>query len=241
VSPGLLEASFWRGAKVAGHGLRIATPRDVRPLAIFLLSSCVCGAQAVSIGVAGGGRATDDVSAGGIDESKRYVFGPKIEVGLPWNFAAEFDALNHRNGYSVSDYGFTDTERASSWEFPILLKYRIPLHRIRPFAEAGVAPRTIAGTIDTQSYYINAMGTMVTSQSTHPTNWSASFGVVIGGGVRFDIGRLSLSPEVRYTHWTSTPIVDGGNNGPVAYSAQEQLEVLMCVGWTVHRSKENGK
>jgi len=195
----------------------------------------MCGAQAVSVGVAGGGRATDDVSSGGIGESKRYVFGPTIEAGLPLNFAIEFDALYHRNGYSVMDYGFTDTERANSWEFPILLKYRIPFRPIKPFVEVGMAPRTISGTIDTLSYSIGATGALITSQSTRPTNWKASLGVVFGGGVRFNIGRLSLSPEVRYTHWTSTPIIDGGNNGPIAISSQEQLDVLMGFSWTVHR------
>jgi hypothetical protein len=98
-----------------------------------------------------------------------------------------------------------------------------------------VAPRWISGTIDTQNHYLDATGMPVTSQFTSPTHWNGSLGIVIGGGVRFDIGRLSLSPEVRYTHWTSVPIFDGGNNGPDVQSLQEQLEVLMGVSWTVHR------
>lgn len=207
---------------------------------LVLLAGSWSIAQSLTVGVAGGGRLTDDVINSTTPESKRYVVGPMIELGLPWNFGVEFDALYHPYRYQVSygggAAGITDTERANSWEFPILLRYTIPVRRIRPFAEAGIAPRTISGSINSSGYFLNSTGTISNFNGSGPTNWPASVGVVVGGGVRFNVGRLSFSPEVRYTHWTTTPVIDGGNNGPTAYSNQEQFDILVGVGWMIHRS-----
>jgi hypothetical protein len=206
-------------------------------VATGILSGCVCLGQPLSIGVAGGGRPTDDV-IGATPESRRYIVGPMAELGLPWSFAIEVDALYHRNGYLIGYGNFAgsiiESERANSWEFPMLFKYKLAVPKVKPFVEVGLAPRTISGTISESGFDVDIMTDQRTPFSAvAKTNWNSSFGIVTGGGVQFGMGRLRLSPEVRYTHWTSTPINGTFGDGPSYRGTQEQVDVLIGIGWRV--------
>src|ERR1035438_4172344 len=133
----------------------------MRPYFLIVAAS-VCFGQGFSIGAIGGGRVTDDLTgAGATSVSKRYAIGPTVEVGLPRRLAVEFDALYRREGYQTAfgnfAYNVYSDERANSWEFPILLKYRLPVPVVKPFVEVGYAPRVIPGSITSDS------------QSTFPT------------------------------------------------------------------------
>jgi hypothetical protein len=210
----------------------------MRHFLILSLTCCACAGQSLFIGVTGGGRPTDDVTSSATPESRRYAAGPTIEVGLPFGFAVEFDALYHRNGYLIGYSNFAgsviESERANSWEFPILLKYKLPVSKVKPFVEVGLAPRSISGTISESGVNVNILTGQVTPFSgSLKTDWSNSLGVVTGGGVQFGVGRLRVSPEVRYTHWTSTPINGSFGDGPSYSSTQEQVDVLIGIGWKV--------
>jgi hypothetical protein len=50
----------------------------------------------------------------------------------------------------------------------------------------------------------------------------------------FSLGRLGVSPEVRYTRWTSMPINVFGSQGYGFQSAQNQVDVLVGLTWKVH-------
>lgn len=204
---------------------------------ILSLTCCACVGQSVSIGVVGGGRLTDDVTSGATPESRRYIIGPTVEVGLSLGFAVEFDALYHRQGYLFFlDDTYTPTterERANSWEFPILLKYKLPIAKVKPFVELGVAPRIISGTVTDTGYTCanGCSGPKINFNYSASTNWPRSFGVVAGGGVHFELHRLRLSPEVRYTYWTSAPIFPSVSAFPL--SNQNQLDVLVGIAWKI--------
>jgi hypothetical protein len=162
-----------------------------------------------------------------------------IELGLPLGFAFEVDALYHRNGYLIGYGNFAgsiiESERANSWEFPMLLKYKLPVPGIKPFFDVGLAPRTISGTISQSGFSVDIQtGQRTPFNNKVGTNWSSSYGIVTGGGVQFGVGRLRLSPEVRYTHWTSTPINGTFGDGPSYYGNQEQVDVLIGIGWKIH-------
>ena len=108
--------------------------------------------QALTIGVVGGVRATGDVNTFvTMPESRRYVVDPSVEPRLPRNLSTEVDALYHRQGYRyvappiIGLSGIYDeSERANSWEFPILLKYKLTVPIVKVFVEAGLSPRTAA-------------------------------------------------------------------------------------------------
>jgi hypothetical protein len=210
----------------------------VRYFLILFLTCCACVGQSVTIGVLGGGRLTSDITSdllpAATPESKRYVVGPSVELSLPWNFAIEADALYRRQGYQAfvnlgspqQNTITNERERANSWEFPILLKYKLPAPVIKPFIEAGVAPRRVTGTV-TDS--IEAFSP-VTNPSTNlgSANFARSdAGIVVGGGVQISLGRLRISPEARYTHWSSAFA-----NGLVGVStSQQQVDLAVGVGW----------
>lgn len=209
---------------------------------MIVLCCCACEAQSLTIGVAGGGRATDDVSGSAIPESKRYVVGPMVDVGLTRHFSVEIDALYHRQGYEIGASNFAgyiiDRERGNSWEFPILAKYALPVGRITPFVEVGFAPSIVSGNIAFSGANIDIMtGQQTPFNGTERIHWTASVGVVAGGGVQFGFGRVRLAPEVRYTHWTSTPLQGYFGHGVSFASATEQVEALVGVGWKFGRNQ----
>ena len=131
---------------------------------LFFLTCCICAAQSIAIGGIGGARVTDDVLSfntpeanvvNGVPafrlESRFYLVGPKIAIGLPHGLSVEFDALYHRQGFFYTFYHdtlyTTSSERDNTWEFPLLLKYKLQRLAVDPFLEAGVAPRTMTGRV----------------------------------------------------------------------------------------------
>lgn len=196
----------------------------------------------MSIGVKAGGRLTDDISSpsSATSESKRYIVGPTVEFGLPLRLSLEVDALYQRQGYQSLFWGpivgsSTNQVRANSWEVPVLLKYKLPIPFLKPFVEAGVAPRLMSGaSLDVNGSYIDSSTGIVTSGQSHgAADWPNSFGSVFGGGVQFGIRSLRLAPEVRYTHWNSTPINVNGPYGYDFHSTQNQVDLLLGVSWKV--------
>jgi hypothetical protein len=220
----------------------------VRYLFVVFLTCCACAAQSITVGAIGGGRLTDDVlsfpspEANGVSvasafrlESRFYDVGPTIEIGLTHGFAVEFDAVYHRQGFFSTFYHdtlyYTPGERDNSWEFPLLLKYKLRLSVVNPFIEAGVAPRTITG---------RAVGTFQSDGYTlsppYPTSSSVSYspsvGFIAGGGLQFNLGHLRLAPQVRYTRWATAPVSGLYYSLGSTYSSnQNQLDVLVGISW----------
>src|SRR5580698_10624766 len=103
-----------------------------------ILVSSVCFGQSVYIGGIGGGMATDEYPSGFVTSvSKRYVVGPQLDIGLPLGLGFEADALYRPEGFQAP--GLSLSESGNSWEFPLLLKYRLPFPLVKPFLEAGYA------------------------------------------------------------------------------------------------------
>ena len=162
-----------------------------------------------------------------------------IEIGLTHGFALEFDAVYHRQGFF---YTFahdtlysTARERDNTWEFPLLLKYKLRFPVLHPFVEAGVAPRTISGRVAaTGQISLNTPATTPPLGPSVPISYSPSVGFVAGGGIQFNLGRLRLAPQVRYTRWATAP-VGGGNYllGSTYSSNQNQFDLLVGISWKV--------
>jgi|SRR5579871_1882860 len=214
----------------------------IRRPSVFLFSFFVLlGCQAVSaqqfgFGVTGGVRTTDDITGQASSESRRYTIGPTVELGLPLGFGVEVDALYRRFGYtsSASFLGgyFTDRERANSWEFPILVKHRLPGIVVHPFAEIGYAPRVMSGSGTSDATLINLQTSAATHTNSHSsTHYDSSHGVVIGAGIEMRLAKLHLSPEIRYTRWSNTPVNAFGSQGYFLQSTQNQVDTLLGVTW----------
>jgi hypothetical protein len=209
-------------------------------LLLFFISGCLCFGQSFSIGAKGGVRATDDITGAATSESKRYIIGPALDLGLPLGLGVEFDALYSRDGYRTSFANFAGSsftrERANSWQFPLLIKYKLPSHFIKPYVEAGYATGILNGSADINTVTIDLLTDIATFGHSHEsTNWKANHGIVTGGGVQLSFGRLRLSPEIRYTHWNHPAISGFYGNGPSYQSTQDQVDVLVGIGWRVSR------
>ncbi|HYL34985.1 MAG TPA: hypothetical protein VEV17_03610 [Bryobacteraceae bacterium] len=179
-------------------------------------------AQNVFFGVKSGLPLTDafqDQTTHGVDvithafsESKNYVIGPVVELGLPLGFSVEADALyrplNLTTDITVVPqpvrHSVTDI---SSWEFPILGKYHfLHLPIIRPYVEAGPIFRAVG------------------SRGSNLSN----AGAALGGGVDIKILRLRVMPEIRYSRWGSDATVAGFTTFP---SNLNQAEFLIAIGF----------
>ena len=145
--------------------------------------------------------------------ARRLIIGLKVEYQMMQNWAVEFNALHRElksttttflspplelpGGGTISAFGpFTRT--LTTWEFPILAKYRLPLPKLHPFLTAGPSFRP-AGT-----------GTGLSHA-----------GITAGGGVEFQAGGFRIAPTVRYTHWSSA------NRNAFGGALANQVELLV--------------
>jgi hypothetical protein len=133
-------------------GYRIAHVLQMRTLLLFASLPFLSQAQHVGFGVKGGavltGTFTNHSGNARSDESKRHTLGPMVEVELLKGFGIEFDALFRKIGYTDtnnSDGPWLSRESDGSWEFPILLKYRVRRWASQPFVNSGYAFRSVKG------------------------------------------------------------------------------------------------
>src|SRR5579872_4068578 len=187
-------------------------------IAILLVVSgnLAASAQTVSVGVvAGGSLATPSLYS---DDSHRYIVGPSVEVRLPRGFAVEADGLYQRVGTSffyASIPSGTDlapiyssltsgVSRAvgSVWQFPIIGKhYFNRSSKFQPYVGLGPELRTAGWHTDSSAVIASGPSTtqIVSSSSESRSN---SVGAVAVVGMRFQVGRLKLSPQFRFTRWS---------------------------------------
>ena len=221
----------------------------MRCFLVYLETCCICAAQSIAIGAIGGGRVTDDVVSFNTPESnllvsgapvfrvesRFYDVGPAIEIGLPHGLGVEFDALYHRQGFFYTFYHdtlyTTAGERDNTWEFPLLLKYRLRWLVFHPFVEAGVAPRTMSGRL-TGTLQSDDITLSPPSPLSLTMSYSPSVGFVAGGGLRFDLGHLRLEPQMRYTRWFTTPISGLAGDILGSFSSNlNQADIFVGISW----------
>jgi hypothetical protein len=173
--------------------MRLNLLHSICILGLCLLGEAPCGfGQIFSVGVAGGVGLTDGIESqtnGGYhfySFSKDYIVGPMIELNLPLQLSVEADALYRPlslASYISLDNGVNTAvarSHVTTWEFPLLAKYKFPFPVVKPFVELGPSFRA-AGNTD----------------GTSPSD----YGVTLGGGVEAHLLRLKIAPQLRYTHW----------------------------------------
>lgn len=114
-------------------------------------------------------------------DAKDYIIGPFAELRLPFGFGVEADALFRPLSFAIQAPGFSSSTRFSTWEFPILAKYRFKAPIARPYIDAGPVFRT----------------------TTENTQFLSNHGFAAGGGIDIKLLFLHLSPEIRYIRWGS--------------------------------------
>ena len=203
-------------------------------------------AQGIRFGVKGGVPLSTYFETGFRYSSatRRYTVGPSVEVSVWNNFSLEFDALYKRIGYNANVPHFsrqppfyTDVfeVKGSSWDFPLLVKYRFP--RMPLYVAAGGVLRHIG--------HVRALGERTgrrfenvgerppaLTMFSEPIDTSEPFdlrkrtwpGLTVGGGIEFGRGRFRVLPEFRYTRLTSN--IGEQTQGTLRFN-QNQAEFLL--------------
>jgi hypothetical protein len=190
----------------------------MRILLLLGLVSCALSAQRVSIGVKAGIPITDILntadgpfSSSYVVNNHPYLVGGTIQLNLPARFSIEVDGLYRRLGYRhdflpgapPSPVPFASRTTANSWEFPVLGKLAILPGPIRPFVDAGANFRRVTG-----AEQIGGLGPGVPGELAE--DFTAGF--TFGGGIELKLGRVRITPELRYTHWGTESFRDSVNS-----------------------------
>jgi len=178
---------------------------------LCILVACGCAAaQPLGAGFKVGVPATDAFKVLPVPspsiftgDSPRYTIGPYVELRLPAGMAVEVDALYRSYGFRTDGLGAS----ANSWEFPVLVKHRFPVPFVKPYFDAGLS--------------FSRLSDIKFSSLNHRSN----YGIVVGGGVEFNLLLIKVSPEVRYTGWAFR------NFDGQVQSKRNQLAVLVGFGF----------
>jgi opacity protein-like surface antigen len=188
-------------------------------------------AQSIAFGIKGGTPVTDtfvvDEQASDVTnysfDTQRYTFGPTFEVGLPYHFTLEADALYRRLRYVSYPFGFTSfrgTTNATAWDFPILIK-RYLNTSLHPYGSAGVSFRSIA---HAHTFFSNDQ--FQTTEKPLELAAERTAGFTAGGGIDLAAGHIHFQPEIRYTRWGDANF--NSSNG-VLRSNLNSIDVLIGV------------
>ena len=148
---------------------------------LLVVFSAAAAAQPVGAGVKLGTTLTDAlaiVPTFHLSNAHQLVVGPYVEVRLPLGFSVEADALYETSLFSSVYTG------GSSWQFPVLAKYKFFKGPVKPYVEGGVAFSHISDLAE-----IPAL------------NHRSNYGIVLGAGVEVKVLLLRISPEIRYNGW----------------------------------------
>ncbi len=156
---------------------------------------------------------------------RRYTVGPTFEVALPFRLRLEGDALYKRldvieHYFLAPGIGMITRTTANPWEFPLLLKYSFR-QRFHPFVDAGGTFRRIESVDESIENFFDGLEPPSVTRYHHLNYPLTQGGMVCGGGVRLKIaGVLKITPEIRYTRWTSKDL----------FPTRNQVEFLMGLG-----------
>jgi hypothetical protein len=197
---------------------------------VFVMLTCAYG-QEIRYGVKIGVPLTDYFDVGRVGSlhldatyltaTRRYTVGPAVEFRVTRSLGLELDALYKRAGYDASTElvgaGYFTSNfhvSANSWDFPLLLKSRVPMF-----------PHIFVGTGGVLRYIASATARGVNIDHVAPVPGGAVTpferdardlrkrvypGVAATVSAEFGKGRFRVSPEIRYTRWTSNISPEGG-------------------------------
>lgn len=136
-------------------------------------------------------------------ESNSPVYGVLLEFGVNEEWAVDLNGIYRAlHGYDGQRFAVL------TWEFPVLAKYKLPPSQaIKPFIELGPSFRTD--------------GNFNGPRPSH-------YGFTGGAGVEAPVGRVKISPMVRYTRWAKERTPDPPRNPPWRSTFLNQVQVLLA-------------
>jgi hypothetical protein len=172
--------------------------------------------------------------------TRRYTIGAFAEWQPGNSLAFQAGLLYHRIGYSgragssirsIPNFQYSAFNvSGSSWDFPLMAKYRFGRRGFRPYLAAGgvlryIGPADGQGVVTTGSLVPTYHSTTTTFATSDPSDLRKRFypGFTAAEGLEIPAGRLRVSPEIRYTRWLANISGPGG----VLRFAPNQVELLV--------------
>lgn len=140
---------------------------------------------------------------------KEYIVGAMLEFGLPWRMALEVDGLYRPMNFTFAAVLPNEPLNSASpntivtWEFPVLAKYKFPIHKVNPLIEVGPSFRS-SGNLN----------------GTAPSSYGGTFGL----GAEAHVWKLKIAPVIRYTHWA-------GEGRYEPHTKRNQVEALVGISY----------
>jgi hypothetical protein len=172
---------------------------------LLVVFSAAASAQPFGAGLKLGTTLTDALSSArgfSLPSDHQLIVGPYVEVRLPFGFSVEADALYESAIFSSVYTG------GSTWQFPVLAKYKFLKGPVRPYVEGGPSFSHITDLAE-----IPAL------------NHRSNYGIVLGAGIEVKLLVLRISPEVRYNGWTLQNIQD-----PLGFFQSNRNQAMFQVG-----------
>jgi hypothetical protein len=181
----------------------------------------------VSFGLVTGGSLTNDVGqessaifaipSGALETErsrffsthKEYIVGSMVEFGLPWRMALEVDGLYRPMNFTFSvvlpnqPLNSASPNTIVTWKFPVLAKYKFPIHKMKPLIEVGPSFRS-PGNLN----------------RTAPSSYGGTFGL----GVDAHAWKLKITPVIRYTHWAGEGLYE-------PHTKRNQAETMVGISY----------
>jgi opacity protein-like surface antigen len=185
-------------------------------LGFTLAAAMVYGESPIGIGVKGGVPLNDAFLVQEsspiryIADTHRYIWGPYVELRLPAGFGIEVDGLYKTYEYRQVVPAPTIDQNSHAWEFPVLIKKRFLPGPVKPYLEGGASFSHLS---------VHDVGEL------HDRN---TWGLVIGGGLDLKLGGVHITPEIRYTGWTSRHF---DSPGTLLQSNRNQAAVMLGIGF----------
>jgi opacity protein-like surface antigen len=182
-------------------------------LSLVLIALGACHAQSVGIQLIVGVPISDFKTVdqpfrfGGVETfTNRYIAGMFGELRLTERIGFEVGALYRRTHVTGATRAVSIWPEIRSravggtWLVPLSAKYRITRGRVAPFVAGGPAMihTGLSGSTDITDVLPPPGGVASTTSAFNETSWST--GWTVGGGLDIAVGRLRLSPQVRYVH-----------------------------------------
>ena len=148
-------------------------------------------------------------------QTKRYTFGPVVNVTLIRGVSVELGAMYKRidqqatattvlgyvvlsdeDGYVIEEHHRVSTA-GRSWEFPIAAQYHFSLRSIRPYVEGGLSFNHLANIFSYPPFAPGVVG--VTFEPTR--NTVNRRGLLVGAGAEIKYHFIHLTPGIRFTRY----------------------------------------
>jgi hypothetical protein len=130
-----------------------------------------------------------------------------VELRLPLGLGIEVGALYkrfHQTGQTGLNGQTAVNQNGTSWEFPVLGKFRFPGILVRPYIEAGYSYNRLTDVVKPFETAVNNPKDLLTSVG-RP-------GFVAGTGLEIGSGKLRLQPGLRWTRYNKSSIIPSVNS-----------------------------